>query len=245
MSGTEGKIYFASDVHLGLEVNDNADRERRFVKFLKSINAPDTKALYLLGDIWDFWYEYEDVIPKDGFRTLSALVELVDAGIDVYFMPGNHDIWCYSFFESLGIKKIQQPYNVELNGIRFCLGHGDCMGGAGLGYKIVQNIFHNRLAQVLFSCLHPYLAFRFGKNWSLSNRAKHSGYVFEKSTSFLYRFASEYAKSNTVDIFLFGHLHRGIDLQMECGSRFIILKDWIDCDCPYAVLNGTCVELHS
>ena len=95
------KVYFTSDVHLGLGTADPAEREERFVRWLKSIQA-DAKALYLLGDIWDFWYEYRDVVPKEGARVLAQLINLMDNGVEVWFMPGNHDIWCYSFFESLG-----------------------------------------------------------------------------------------------------------------------------------------------
>ena len=106
--------YFASDVHLGLQVSDPAGREARFVSFLRSIPAAETEALYLLGDIWDFWYEYRDVVPKGYVRVFGALTDLMDAGVKVYFFPGNHDIWAYGYFEELGMKILEQPYVTEI-----------------------------------------------------------------------------------------------------------------------------------
>ena len=107
------KTFFVSDVHLGLQVKDPAGRERRFVEFVKSL-PEDTKALYLLGDIWDFWYEYKHVVPKGYVRVFAALQELMDRGVDVYFFQGNHDVWTYSYFEELGMKRLEQPYLVEV-----------------------------------------------------------------------------------------------------------------------------------
>ena len=109
-------VYFVSDVHLGLDVNDPADREARFVRFLRSIPVDRTKTLYLLGDIWDFWYEYHDVVPKGYVRVFSALLDLMDAGVEVCFFQGNHDIWCFHYFEELGIRVLQQPYVTEIGG---------------------------------------------------------------------------------------------------------------------------------
>ena len=118
------KAYFVSDVHLGLQVDDPAARESRFVSFLRSL-PQDTTALYLLGDVWDFWYEYRDVVPKGYVRVLGALVDLMDRGVEVYFFQGNHDVWTYSYFEELGMKRLEQPALVEMGGHTFCLGHGD------------------------------------------------------------------------------------------------------------------------
>ena len=139
--------YFASDVHLGLRVADPAGREARFVSFLRSIPAAETEALYLLGDIWDFWYEYRDVVPKGYVRVFGALTDLMDAGVKVYFFPGNHDVWAYGYFEELGMKILQQPYVTEIGGKTFCLGHGDGLGPVDRGYRILRGIFHNRFLQ--------------------------------------------------------------------------------------------------
>ena len=161
--------YFVSDVHLGLQVADPADREARFIGFLRNL-PQDAEALYLLGDIWDFWYEYRDVVPKGYVRVLAALQELMDRGVKVYFFQGNHDVWTYSYFEELGMVRLTQPALVEIGGKKFCLGHGDGLGPTPFGYRFLRSIFHCRVLQILFSMLHPWIAFRFGNNWSKGNR---------------------------------------------------------------------------
>ena len=225
------KIYFVADVHLGLDANDPAAREERFVQWLRSIRNPETKALWLLGDIWDFWYEYRDVIPREGVRVLSELIQMVSEGIEVVFMPGNHDIWCYSLFESLGIRKVEQTQELEADGKTFLLGHGDGLGGAKWGYRLMLKIFHSRVCQVLFNQLHPWLAYRFGTDWSNSNRRKHGGYKFRGDEEPLYKYcAAECEKAAAagapVDICLFGHFHDAVDMPVA-GSRLVVLKDWI------------------
>ena len=167
---TRTKTYFVADVHLGLKAGNPSEREDRFVQWLRSIRTAETKSLWLLGDIWDFWYEYRDVVPREGARVVSELIQMVAEGIEVNFIPGNHDIWCYSFFESLGIRKLQQPQVADIDGKSFLLGHGDALGGAKLGYRLMLRIFHSRVCQVLFNQLRPWIAFRFGTDWSNSNR---------------------------------------------------------------------------
>lgn len=176
--------YFVSDVHLGLDVKDPVAREARFVEFLRSIPKDETEALYLLGDIWDFWYEYHDVVPKGYVRVFSSLMDLMDAGVKVYFFQGNHDIWCYHYFEEMGITILQQPHVVNIRGKVFCLGHGDGLGPGHLLYKFMRWGFRAKFFQGLFSLLHPYLAFRFGKGWSKKSRvAKSMDYVSRVRTS--------------------------------------------------------------
>lgn len=226
------KVYFVADVHLGLNLKDPADRENRFVSFLKSIRKPETRALYLLGDIWDFWYEYRDVVPKEGARVVSELVQLMDEGIEVYFFEGNHDMWTFSFFESLGMKKLQQPFTATIGGKTFCLGHGDGLGGAKTGYRIMLSVFHNRLARFLFSQLHPWVAFRFGLDWSNSSRRSHSPYHFKREEEPLYKFAA--GMEEQPDYFIFGHFHDEVDMIMPSGARFVVLKDWMDGSQPHA-----------
>ena len=125
------KHYFISDVHLGLEVCDPTDREHRLVTFLRGL-PEDTEALYLLGDIWDFWYEYRDVVPKGYVRVFAALTALLDRGVKVFFFQGNHDVWTYRYFEELGMKRLEQPYVMQIAGRKFCLGHGDGLGPRGV-----------------------------------------------------------------------------------------------------------------
>ena len=233
------KIYFVADVHLGLDANDPAAREERFVQWLRSIRNPETKALWLLGDIWDFWYEYRDVIPREGVRVLSELIQMVSEGIEVVFMPGNHDIWCYSLFESLGIRKVEQTQLLEADGKTFLLGHGDGLGGAKWGYRLMLKIFHSRTCQVLFNQLHSWLAYRFGTDWSNSNRRKHGGYKFRGTNEPLYKFCLD----KKADYCIFGHFHDAVDMALPSGGRLIVLKDWISGGSPYACWDGKSLEI--
>ena len=220
--------YFVSDVHLGLQVADPAAREARFVGFLRSL-PEETAALYLLGDIWDFWYEYRDVVPKGYVKVLAAIQDLMDRGVEVYFLQGNHDVWTYSYFEEMGMKKLVQPALVEIDGRVFCIGHGDGLGPVPMGYRFLRGVFHNRVLQFLFSMLHPRIAFGLGNGWSKSNRlARNEEYVFRGEEEPLYKFAAEFEKENKVDCFVFGHYHCDVAMKTPAGADFIILKDWMD-----------------
>ena len=219
------KTYFVSDVHLGLKANDPAGREERFVQWLRSIRTPETRTLWLLGDIWDFWYEYRDVVPKGYTRVFAALQGLMDAGVKVYFFQGNHDIWTYSYFEELGMTRCVQPYVTGIGGKTFCLGHGDGLGPGMRGYKFMRWGFHNRFLQRCFSTLHPWLAFRMGNGWSRKSRlGKNIGYTFKGEEEPLYRFCASFAEP--VDFFIFGHYHCAVDLPVG-KARLLILRDWI------------------
>ena len=230
--------YFVSDVHLGLQVNDPADRERRFVDFLSHL-PQDTDALYLLGDIWDFWYEYRDVVPKGYVRVLSALQSLMDRGVKVFFFQGNHDIWTYSYFEELGMVRLTQPCVLDIAGKTFCLGHGDGLGKTPFGYRLIKYIFNNRLIQRLFSMLHPWIAFRIGNIWSKHSRlSHHEEYYFRGQDEPLYQFVQEHMKEHKVDFYIFGHYHVPVDLVMPEGSRLLLLKDWISSS-PYICFDGS------
>ena len=235
-------IYFVSDVHLGLQVGDPADREARFVAFLKSIPADTTKAVYLLGDIWDFWYEYKDVVPKGSVRVFAALLDLMDAGVEVYFFPGNHDMWCFSYFEELGMKILQQPYRFEADGKRFCIGHGDGLGPVPFGYRLMHAVFASRFLQALFSSLHPRLAFAFGNGLSRRNRLSHAPYRFRGEDEPLYRFAVSYAAEHPVDYFIFGHYHVQVDMTLPSGARLLMSQSWME-DSPYWYWDGISVFL--
>ena len=235
MSNT--RTYFVSDVHLGLQVADPAGREARFVDFLRGL-PEDTGALYLLGDIWDFWYEYRDVVPKGYVRVFAALHDLMDRGVKVYFFQGNHDVWTYSYFEELGMIRMTQPAVVEIAGKKFCLGHGDGLGPVPRGYRFLRSLFHNRIVQAMFSVLHPWLAFRFGNGWSKENRlARKEEYVFKGESEPLYKFAVDFARTHEVDHFIFGHYHVAVSMILPSGASFNILKDWID-GSPYICFDG-------
>ena len=223
-------IYFVSDVHLGLDVKDPSAREARFVSFLRGIPADTALALYMLGDIWDFWYEYRDVVPKGYVRVFAALMDLMDAGVKVYFFPGNHDIWCYSYFSSMGITVVrEQPQVFEAGGKVFCIGHGDGLGPGLRGYKFMNSIFKCRPVQWLFSALHPWIAFRLGNGWSRRSRlARNEEYVFKGESEPLYKWAVDFSSRCRVDYFIFGHLHARVDMTLPGGARLLVMPDWME-----------------
>ncbi len=233
--------YFVSDVHLGLQVGDPDERERRFAGFLRSL-PQETDALYMLGDIWDFWYEYRDVVPKGYVRVFAALQELMDRGVKVYFFQGNHDIWTYSYFEELGMKRLVQPYTVEIGGKMFCLGHGDGLGPVPAGYRFLRGMFHSRVTQTLFSMLHPWIAFRLGNGWSKDSRLSHDReYDFRGQDEPLYKFAETFSAENRIDYFIFGHYHADVRLQLPSGAELLVLKDWMKSS-PYLCFDGEKIE---
>lgn len=225
---SRGLTYFVSDVHLGLDIKDPAAREARFVSFLKGLPR-ETAALYMLGDIWDFWYEYRDVVPKGYIRVFAALQELMDRGVKVYFFQGNHDVWTYSYFEELGMTRLTQPAVIDIDGKTFCLGHGDGLGPVPFSYRLLRRIFHNRVLQFLFSMLHPWIAYRLGNGWSRTNRLSHEeSYSFAGEDEPLYKFAEQFAQTSKVDYFVFGHYHDRVHISMPSGAEFHLLKDWMD-----------------
>lgn len=253
--------YFVSDVHLGLDYNHPREREKQFSSFLLGL-PPNTKALFLLGDIFDFWYEYKNVIPRNFTRTLGAMAQLVDRGIEVYFFNGNHDVWTYGYFEGeLGIKMREQPFVIELEGKRFCLGHGDGLGKGDFGYKMLKGMFTNRFLQLLFSGIHPRWAFLLGHGWSKHNRlargceAERKGgakqihnYQFRGEDERIVKFANEFqthfqqqtmceSAAEQIDYFIFGHFHTPTRMPLKAGGEICILGEWIH-SCVYLVFDG-------
>jgi len=230
--------YFVADVHLGSNPATAAEKESRFVRFLRSIPPQRTQALYLLGDIWDFWYEYRDVVPKGYARVFAALMELVDAGVKVRFIRGNHDIWTYGYLQSLGIEVLNQIQEVKIGDALFCIGHGDGLGPGMRKYNAMRSLFYNRVAQCLFSTLHPWFAYRIGRGWSARRQKKHvTPYNWRGEEESLYKFAVEYEKTHKVDYFVFGHYHSDVDMKTPGGARFTVLKDWKS-DSPYLYFDG-------
>ena len=155
---------------------------------------------------------------------------LMDAGVEVFFFQGNHDIWCYHYFSDMGIKILQQPYLMEFGGKVFCLGHGDGLGPGNLSYKLMRWLFRNRFCQKMFSSLiHPTLAFRIGTGWSKGSRlARNEEYHFKGEEEPLYKFALKYSRNTKVDYFIFGHFHTRVDMKLPTGARLLVLRDWVN-----------------
>lgn len=231
--------YFVSDVHLGLRASDPTEVERRFLGFLDSL-PENTKALYLLGDIFDFWYEYKYVIPRGHTRVLGRFARLRDRGVELYFFKGNHDIWAYDYFEKeLGMRVLEQPYVVDIEGKKFCLGHGDGLGYTPFGFRFIRAIFHSRVLQILFSAIHPRWAFALGYNWSRHSRLAKGGqvqeYCFKGEEEPICKFASGYPEK--VDYFIFGHFHTPVQMPLRSGATLYILGDWLN-GCEYICFDG-------
>ena len=235
------KVYFLSDVHLGAcAFDDNREREQKLVSWLSSIQ--DTASdLYLLGDIFDFWYEYKHIIPKGFVRLLGKLAELSDKGVKLHFFIGNHDIWVGDYFEKeLGMKVYLHDTVTEINGKRFYMAHGHRTGYRPPIIKLMHAIFHSKWVRRVYNIIHPTINYAFGLQWSKSNRLyKHkqeeAQYLGEEK-EFLVQFAKQYVQNNPIDFFVFGHRHVMLDLQITPQSRVVYLGDWIS-HFSYAVFD--------
>jgi len=240
------KIYFASDVHLGLFPKEKSDlREKHFVEWLDTIKA-DAEALFLVGDIFDFWYEYRKVVPKGFIRFLGKLAEITDSGIPVHFFAGNHDIWLNDYLsKEAGVILHMEPFITSINRKTFYIAHGDGLGPGDYSYKILRKIFTSPTMQFLFSKIHPNIAFDFGHWWSKQSR--YSKGLFDDflgtDKEFLILYALEILKKQPVDFFIFGHRH--IPMEIEMGnSQFVNLGEWISAY-TYASFDGQKLELKS
>ena len=236
-------IYFLSDAHLGsLAIAHARTHERRLVRFLDSIKDK-AEAIYLLGDMFDFWNEYRYVVPKGYTRFLGKLSELTDKGIEVHFFIGNHDIWTYGYLEQeCGLIVHRKPITTELYGKVFFLAHGDGLGDPDTKFKLLRKIFHNPTCQRLFNAIHPRWGMALGLNWAKHSRMKREAgkelpYLGEEK-EYLVQFTKSYIKAhNDIDYFLYGHRHIELDLMLSHKTRMLILGDWI-WQFTYAVFDG-------
>ncbi len=240
------KIYFASDFHLGVPTPElSLAREKRICRWLDSIKA-DAREIYLVGDIFDFWYEHKYTIPKGNTRLLGKIAELTDSGIPVHFFVGNHDLWMNDYFkQELNVTVHHKPVTKIFNNKTFYIGHGDGLGPGDNWYKILRCIFANKTCQWLFSRLHPNLSFYIAKRSSKRSRTT-TGDSDEKflgsENEWLFLYSRNYLKQNKVDYFVFGHRHLPLDLDVEGKARYINLGEWINYN-SYAVFDGTNLEL--
>ncbi len=237
-------VYFLSDSHLGCRsLPHDRTRERRLVRFLDGIKEK-ASAVYLLGDIFDFWYEYKTVVPRGYTRFLGKLSELADRGVEVHFFTGNHDIWCGDYLvRECGVTLHTEPMTVEMGDKVFMLAHGDGLGDPDRKFRFLRVVFRDRLCRRLFSCIHPRWAVELGLRLAARNRLKHGAeggdppYLGEDN-EYLVRFAKDYLKTHSeINYFIFGHRHIELDLMLSRSSRVLILGDWIT-QFTYAVFDG-------
>ncbi|HFC01032.1 MAG TPA: UDP-2,3-diacylglucosamine diphosphatase [Phaeodactylibacter sp.] len=235
------KIYFASDFHLGVAAKlTSKEREKKIVRWLASIQD-DAHEIYLVGDVFDFWFEYGTAIPKGYSRLFGKLAELRDRGIPIFFFIGNHDMWMFRYFEEeLDIPIIRQPIIKKINGKTFFIGHGDGLGPGDKGYKILKKIFSNKICQFLFKWIHPDLGIGLAHFWSQKSRAVSPAmlrFLGEKK-EWLVSFCNKKIDTEDIDFFIFGHRHLPIDYTLKNGkSRYINIGEWMHA-CSYGVFDG-------
>ncbi|TRZ46140.1 UDP-2,3-diacylglucosamine diphosphatase [Robertkochia solimangrovi] len=240
------KIYFASDNHLGAPTRkESAEREKKFVTWLDEIKS-DAAAIFLLGDLFDFWFEYKTVVPKGFTRTLGKLAEITDSGIPVYYFVGNHDLWMEGYFEEeFNIPVFHKPQEFEFNGKSFFIGHGDGLGPGDKGYKRMKKLFTNPVAKWFFRWLHPDLGVRLAQYLSVKNKLISGDEDIKflgEEAEWLVQYCKRKLETKHRDYFVFGHRHLPLDISLENDSRYINLGDWIHYY-TYGVFDGTQMEL--
>jgi len=237
---TRTKTYFASDFHLGVPSGrESLEREKAVVAWLESVRT-DARAIYLLGDVFDYWFEYRSVVAKGHVRLLGKIAELADEGIEIHFFTGNHDMWTFGYLEEeLGIRVHKGPVTHTIGSKVFFIGHGDGLGPDDKGYKLMKWMFSVPLFQWLFARLHPNLSFYLARSFSAKSRKANSyrkDVFLGEDKEFLILFIKDYLKSNHADYFIFGHRHITLDHQVG-NSRYINVGEWINTR-SYAVFDG-------
>ena len=247
MKLTQGKkIYFSSDNHLGApNLEESLVREKKFVSWLDTIKK-DAEAIFLVGDIFDFWFEYSEVVPKGFTRTLGKLAEISDAGIPIHYFAGNHDMWLVDYFQKeLNLTVYNKPKVFIINDKKFFVGHGDGLGPGDKSFKIMKKIFKNPFFNWCFRCVHPDLGIKIGKYLSNKNRLKSSLEDLRfngNENEWLTKYCKEKLKNEHYDYFIFGHRHIPLEIELTPNSTYINLGDWIT-HFSYAVFDGRQVLL--
>jgi UDP-2,3-diacylglucosamine hydrolase len=226
-----GKIFFASDFHLGLKAgSDPLDREKKVVRWLNTI-APDAREIFLVGDIFDFWWEYKLVVPRGFTRFLGTVSAITDSGIPVHFFTGNHDMWVGNYLSGeCGITIHTTPYTQTFGGKKFLIVHGEGLGSESTGYKILLAIFRNKTLRDLYSMLHPFIGLGIGHKWSLSSRLG-KGITKEflgEENEDLIKYSKSVLKNEHFDFFIFGHRHLPLLYDLKQDTTIVFLGDWIN-----------------
>ena len=223
------KIYFAADAHLGARFHcDPQAVEKKLVRWLDSIKD-DAIAIYFLGDMFDYWYDYKYVAPRGFVRFLGKLAELSDAGVEIHLFTGNHDIWMFDYLpKEIGVIIHRDVLTLDLLGKHFFLGHGDEVDNRSRRFRFLRAFFRNPVCQGLYAGIHPRWTFGFALGWSLNSRKDGLKKEGDESYGYLTTFANDYLKTHPdVDYFIFGHLHIMLDEQLSPASRLLIVGDWM------------------
>ncbi|MCO5233165.1 MAG: UDP-2,3-diacylglucosamine diphosphatase [Chitinophagales bacterium] len=241
---TNKKAYFASDFHLGANYSGKSiERERIIIQWLASIRE-DTGVLFLVGDLFDFWFEYKYVIPKGYTRFLAELSKFTDNGIPIFVFTGNHDIWMFDYLnEELGVKILREPHIFYINNHPFFIGHGDGLGPGDKKFKFLKKIFTLPICQKLFSWLHPDIGVALAQTWSNHSRTDPRTEKFEgEGNERLIVYSKEQLAIHPAQYYIFGHRHLPLDIHLGQGARYINLGDWLY-NYTYLEYDGTQVEL--
>jgi UDP-2,3-diacylglucosamine hydrolase len=236
------KVYFASDFHLGIpDFERSLVREKRIVKWLDEIKA-DATEIYLVGDLFDFWFEYGKVVPRGYTRLLGKLSELTDQGIAITVFIGNHDMWMFDYLpRECGVTLLRDPITISYNERLFFIGHGDGLGPGDYGYKFIKKVFANSLCQWLFARIHPNFGIAMANFWSGRSRSVNhytDRQFLGEEKEMLVAFCKEELKQHPeIDYFVFGHRHLPLDIAVGENCRYINLGDWISYF-TYAVFDG-------
>ncbi len=240
------KIYFVSDVHLGVpDYNSSLQREKKLVKWLSSIQ-PDATDLFILGDLFDMWFDYKRVVPRGFTRLFGKFAEMSDAGINIHYFIGNHDMWVFDYFEKeLGFSIYREPKQFVFDGKKFFIGHGDGIGPGDISYKFIKRIFAGKLNQWLFARLHP--NFGLGLANLLSKKSRVANGDFEEASEdteneILVKFCKSKLEEEHFDYFIFGHRHIAMDFDLGKNSRYVNLGEWVKKP-HYAVFDGGKLKL--
>ncbi|MCF8405757.1 MAG: UDP-2,3-diacylglucosamine diphosphatase [Bacteroidales bacterium] len=243
------KVYFISDCHFGVPNREKSlERENLFIRWLDEIK-PTAREIYIMGDLFEFWFEYKTVVQKGYIRLLGKFAEISDAGIPVYFFRGNHDVWAFDYLaEELGFKIYPDTLEKKINGKKFFLGHGDGLGKGDNGYKFLKKVFRNRLNQWLFRWLHPDIGTGMGLYWSNKSRVANENAGLEEVNDEGIKRISGYCKQvlkakPDIDYFIFGHVHRPEVIDLDGKAKYFSIGDWIRYF-SYLVFDGEKLEHH-
>jgi UDP-2,3-diacylglucosamine hydrolase len=240
------KVYFLSDFHLGVpDHGSSLERERKIVRFLDEARK-DAAVIFIVGDLFDFWYEYRKVVPRGFVRILGKMAEITDSGIPMHFFVGNHDMWMTDYFQTeLNIPVHLEPKPFSFNGKKFLVGHGDGLGPGDHGYKFLKKVFRNRFCQFVFGIIPPFIGMGIAHMSSQSSRAATGSddeHFLGEDNEWLIVYAKEVLRKEHYDYFIFGHRHLPINHPLPGNSRYVNLGDWIRYD-SYAVYDGHELEL--
>lgn len=242
------KIYFASDQHLGVPTYEKSlEREKHFIKWLDEIKS-DAHEIFIVGDLFDFWFEYKHAVPRGFVRILGKLAEISDSGIPIHIFTGNHDMWIFDYLpQEIGAKLYREPIERNWDGKEFYIGHGDGLGPGDYGYKFIKKVFANRFLQWCFARLHPNFGIGLANYFSRASRAKTGESDAEflgEDKEWLAIYSKEMLEKKHFDYFVFGHRHLPLELDLNDNSKYINLGDWIQYF-TYGVFDGKEMKLET